>query len=220
MAQRLTRQTLKDQAKEAIREFISQSRFSHNRRINVGFLSSELGVSRTPICQALDELEAEGLVERSPNRGYFMSQLTTEMALDLYTVREYLESLVVKLAVANISPEAIAEMREKAEGQTVFVEKNDLFAYSQSTFEFHQMVYEACGNWALVDVLELLAERSRPIQIDITGILKELHQDHLDLVEAFEQRDVDKAIQISARHTTRVSELIISSSRDGGEERS
>lgn len=213
MPQYLTRQTLKDQAKKAIREFITKSRFSPGRRINVGYLSKELGVSRTPICQALAELEEEGLVTHSPNQGYFMSEMTTDMALDLYMVREYLEALAVKIVAQKISPEAIDQMRQKAEGQRGFVESGDLFAYSESTFEFHAMVYEACENWALTEVLTLLTERTRPIRIDITPILHDLHQDHLDLVIALEQRDADKAAAISARHTMRMRELIISSAR-------
>lgn len=213
MQQRLTRTTLKDQAKEAIREFITRSRFSPGRRINVGFLSEELGVSRTPICQALDELKEEGLVNHLPNQGYFMSEMTTEMALDLYVVREYLEALAVKLATTKISSEAIAQMKTLAERQKDLVEGGDLFNYSQSTFEFHDMVYEACGNWAMAEVLSLLSERMRPIKVDITTILKELHQDHVELVEALEQRDAKKAAKISARHTTRVRKLIISSAQ-------
>lgn len=211
MPQRLTRLTLKDQAKEAIREFITRSRFTPGRKINVGFLAKELGVSRTPICQALIELEEEGLVKHSPNQGYFMSDMTTEMAVDLYVVREYLEALAVELAVSNMPEATIVQMRDKALSQKNFVESGDLLNYSQSTFEFHDLVYESCGNWALAEVLSLLRERTRPINVDITPILEDLYQDHLELIEALEKRDAALARAVSSRHTTRVRELILSS---------
>jgi DNA-binding GntR family transcriptional regulator len=209
MMQRLTRMTLKDQAKQAIRELITQARFVPGSRVNVGYLSKQLGVSRTPISQALAELEEEGLLQHNPNQGYVMSQMTTEMAVDLYIVREHLETLAVKLAIPKISSEAVARMRAKAEEQKRIVESGDLLGYSRSTFEFHNIVYEACGNWALAEVLTMLAERARPINIDITTILDDLYQDHLDLVDAFEARDAGKAADIMVKHTNRVKELIV-----------
>jgi DNA-binding GntR family transcriptional regulator len=65
----------------------------------------------------------------------------------------------------------------------------------------------------LYEVLSLLAERARPFSIDLTTILKELYQDHLDLIKAFENRDAEKAVEITVTHTNRVAELISSSSK-------
>jgi DNA-binding GntR family transcriptional regulator len=208
----LTRLTLKDKAKKAIRELISQSRFLPGSRVNADFLSKQLGVSRTPVSKALAELEEEGLLERHANKGYVMTQMSSEMASELYFVRGHLEVLSVKLATQNISTESIELLKKKAEEQKEIVDGGDLLAYSQTTFEFHDIVYKSSGNWALYEVLSLLAERARPFSIDLTTILKELYQDHLDLIKAFENRDTEKAVEITVNHTNRVAKLISSSS--------
>jgi DNA-binding GntR family transcriptional regulator len=210
MPQRLTRHTLKDQAKEFLRDFISESRFSTGRRINVGQLAAHLGVSRTPVCQALEELKEEGLVEYSANRGYFMLEMTPDKALDLYMVRGVLEGLACRLAAHNASPQEIARIREAAEEQRSLVESEDVLNYSRTTFDFHALVSNASGNSVLAEVLDLLKDRARPLNVDITPILGDLHQDHLDLVDALVQRDAEMAGVIATGHCVRMQKLIIS----------
>jgi len=209
MSKQLTRHTLKDQAKEAIRDFITQSRFSTDRRINVGYLSNRLGVSRTPICQALEELRDEGLVEHSANRGYFMVEMTPDMAVDLYLVRGVLEGLACKLAAQNASSEAIARIAEVAEGQRPLVDRGDVLSYSRTTFNFHTLVANSCGNRVLAEVLALIKNRTQPLHVDITPIFRDLHQDHLDLVDALTRRDSDRAAKIAVGHCDRMQQLII-----------
>jgi DNA-binding GntR family transcriptional regulator len=204
----LTRLTLKDKAKEAIRELINQSRFLPGSRVNVDFLSKQLGVSRTPVATALAELEQEGLVERHANKGYVMTQMSPQMASDLYFTRGHLEVLAVELASQNITAESIKLLKKKAQEQEKIVENGDLLAYSQTTFEFHDIVYKASGNWALYEVLSLLAERARPLSIDLSAIVKELYLDHLALIQAFEERDTEKAVAITLVHTNRITELL------------
>ncbi len=213
MSPRLTRHTLKDQAKKAIHDFIAQSRFSSNRRINVGRLASDLGVSRTPVCQALEELKEEGLVEYSANRGYFMVEMTPDKAVDLYLVRGILEGLACRLAAQNASPDEIARIREVAQEQRSLVERQDVMNYSRTTFDFHALVYNACGNSVLAEVLDLLKDRARPLNVDITPIMGDLHQDHLDLADALVQRDAELAAVIATGHCVRMQKLIISTAQ-------
>ncbi len=97
---------------------IAARRFSSGIWINVEELTKELGVSRTPIRQAMKQLEAEGLVTHIPHRGIRMAEMTLEMARDLYQVREVLEGLAAGLAAEKISAEALARVEENP-GRTV-----------------------------------------------------------------------------------------------------
>ncbi len=99
----LKRLTLREQAETAVRDMIASYRFTPGKRINVERLAKDLGVSRTPIWQALKNLEKEGLVTHVPNQGIRMSRLTLQMAYDLYVVRGQLEGLAGRFAAENIN---------------------------------------------------------------------------------------------------------------------
>jgi len=87
MSRKLERITLKDQAEEMVREMIQSYRFAPGKWINIERLAKDLGVSRTPVAQALKVLESEGLVNPVPNQGIRMASMTMDMAHDLYLVR-------------------------------------------------------------------------------------------------------------------------------------
>jgi DNA-binding GntR family transcriptional regulator len=187
---------------------IAARRFSSGIWINVEELTKELGVSRTPIRQAMKQLEAEGLVTHIPNRGIRMAEMTLETARDLYQVREVLEGLAAGLAAEKISAEALIELRKILAEQSAIIKKKDLLRYSVSDFNFHQIIYDSCGNRLLKEQLEQIKGRSRPLVCDITYILRELYQDHQDLVQAFKVRDPLEAEQAMTRHNQRMRRLI------------
>ena len=187
---------------------IAARRFSSGIWINVEELTKELGVSRTPIRQAMKQLEAEGLVTHIHHRGIRMAEMTLEMARDLYQVREVLEGLAAGLATEKISAEALAGLRKILAEQSAIIKKKDLLRYSISDFKFHQVIYDSCDNPLLKEQLEQIKGRSRPLVCDITAILGELYQDHQDLVQAFKVRDPLEAKQVMTRHNQRMRRLI------------
>jgi DNA-binding GntR family transcriptional regulator len=187
---------------------IAARRFSSGIWINVEELTKELGVSRTPIRQAMKQLEAEGLVTHIHHRGIRMAEMTLEMARDLYQVREVLEGLAAVLATEKISAEALAGLRKILVEQSAIIKKKDLLRYSISDFKFHQVIYDSCDNPLLKEQLEQIKGRSRPLVCDITAILGELYQDHQDLVQALKVRDPLEAKQVMTRHNQRMRGLI------------
>jgi DNA-binding GntR family transcriptional regulator len=193
---------------------IAARRFSSGIWINVEELTKELGVSRTPIRQAMKQLEAEGLVTHLPNRGIRMAEMTLEMARDLYEVREVLEGLAAGLAAENISAASLTGLRKILAEQSVLIKKKDLLPYSLSDFNFHQIIYEACGNRLLKEQLEQIKGRSRPLVCDITSILGELYRDHQNLVQAFKVRDALEAKEVMTQHNQRMRRLIEKTQND------
>ncbi len=208
MPTHLTRMTLKEQAYHALREMIISHRFSAGRWINVEKLSKELGVSRTPVWQALKDLEREGLVNHLPNRGIRMAEMTPRMAMELYEVREGMESLAASLAVTQARESCLERLKDCLSRQRAVVEAGDLTGYSSSDFVFHSIIYDACGNKLLRELLDNIKYRSRPLVCDISPILRDLYQDHLDLVEAFEDDDSERAGQVMQRHNKRMREWL------------
>ncbi|NQU12601.1 MAG: GntR family transcriptional regulator, partial [Desulfobacteraceae bacterium] len=145
MVKKLQRLTLKKQAEMALREMIVSYRFTPGKWINVEALAKELEVSRTPVWQALKDLEKEGLVTHTPKQGIRMVEMTLGMAHDLYTVRGLLEGMAGRLAVEKISSETLKRLESMLKKQHKIVQSQDVVAYSKSDFEFHALIYDSCG---------------------------------------------------------------------------
>ena len=213
MVKKLQRLTLKKQAEMALREMIASYRFTPGKWINVESLAKELEVSRTPVWQALKDLEKEGLVTHTPKQGIRMVQMTPEMAHDLYTVRGLLEGMAGRLTVEKINSGTLKCLESILKKQHKIVKSQDVVAYSKSDFEFHALIYDSCGNWLLKELLENIKHRSRPFVCDITPILPELYEDHKTVVEAFRYRDPDAAEKILKTHNKRMQRQIEQSPR-------
>lgn len=208
MPRSLKRKTLREQAEHALREMIGSYRFAPGKWINVERLAKDLGVSRTPVWQALKTLETEGLVVHVPNRGIRMAEMTPQMATDLYTVRGPLEGLAARLAAERINQRTLKKMDSLLRSQREVVNRADVVAYSKLDFEFHAYIYEASGNWLIKELLENIKARSRPIICDITPILPELYDDHEKVVEALTDGRPAQAEQVMLRHNRRMRRLV------------
>ena len=217
MPKKLERLPLKDQAEETLREMIRSYRFAPGKWINVERLAKDLGVSRTPVWQALKVLEREGLVKHVPKQGIRMASMTLEMAHDLYLVRGLLEGLASKLAAKKIDRKTIQRLEAILEKQKIITQKKDVLAYSNSDFDFHGIIYHSCGNWLLCELLENIKTRSRPFVCDITPILPDLFQDHIKLVECFKQHDPVSAEKVICKHNDRMRRLIEKNEFDSSE---
>ena len=195
---------LSERAYVRIKKMISDYRFSPGSRLNVEQLARDLGTSRTPVWEAVRRLEQEGLVKNIPNRGVFLVELTREIAIELYTVREVLEGMAARLAVQRISDKSLEKMEKLLRSQEKIVAEEDLVAYSQSDFEFHACIYAACGNSILREMLESIKEKARPIAMHITPILTDLFNDHQMIVRALRLRDPLLAEVAFREHNQRV----------------
>lgn len=183
------KERLGDLAYQVIREMIAEHRFQPGARINVEDLRKELGVSRTPVWEAINKLEQEGLVKNIPNRGVYMIELTLQDTLHLYQVREVLESLAARLAAARMDNATIARMAENLKHQERAVGEVDLRAYTRLDYDFHAAVYRTSGNPYLQETLEVIKNKMRPLSVRMHPILNHLYGHHLDLFEALKARN-------------------------------
>jgi DNA-binding GntR family transcriptional regulator len=200
---------LSELAYSRIKKMIAEHRFSPGARINVEELTRKFGASRTPIWEAIRRLEQEGLVRNVPNRGVFLVELTREAAVELYTVREVLEGMAARLAVRRITGRMVDRMEESLREQEKVVAEDNLVGYSRSDFVFHSVVYAACGNTVLKEMLESIKNKARPLAMQITPILPELLEDHREIVRALRLRDPDLAEAAFRSHNRRVLALLL-----------
>jgi DNA-binding GntR family transcriptional regulator len=205
---KMTKKVLSSRVYEMLKEMIAKHRFSPGTRVNVEALSRELGLSRTPVWEAIRRLELEGLLYNIPYRGVFMTEMTLERALELYQVREVLEGLAGRLAASHVSEKALEKMAKELTVQREVIEREDLVGYSQCDFDFHDIIHKLSNNTVLQEMLETLKAKMQPIRMDIKPILPRLYEGHRTMVEALRSRKGDRVEKVIRLHNRLVQNQI------------
>lgn len=168
-------------------------------------LSERLGVSRTPVREALAMLEQEGFVKSLPRRGIIVVKKTKREIVEMVQAWAALESMAARLITLNASDEAIKTLRPLFEG---FGERHKprehLGEYSSANIAFHQAIIRLSGSKLLADMTDnlLLHVRGiRQITIGRDNRAERSIQDHLGIIGAIEQRDTERAERLAREHT-------------------
>ena len=141
-------------AYKSIKDYILEGRLDEESRLTEEFLSSQLGISKSPIREALNRLEAEGLIRIEARRGAYLRSFSNKEIDDLYDVREALEVHAVRTGV--FTPATIKELRASNKRLRSYLKANDRTKYIDEDVSFHAAVARATGNARLCDVLENL----------------------------------------------------------------
>jgi DNA-binding GntR family transcriptional regulator len=205
---KIKKEVMSSKVYSALKDMIADYRFKPGARVNVEKVSRELGVSRTPVWEAVRRLEQERLLKNIPNRGVFMAEMTLETAYELFQVRAALERLVARLAAKNMDHRAFEKLSECVEEQLKVIEKEDPLGYSRLDFEFHSIIYEATRNAVLQEMLESVRMKMQPVSMQIMPILPRLYQDHLEVLEAMRAKDPELAEKCFVRHNENILEQI------------
>ncbi len=204
----IPREKLAGKVYNILKEMIANYRFQPGTRLNIEQLSREMGVSRTPVWEAVGRLQQEGLLVTVPNKGVYLAALTPETALDLYAVREVLEGMAGRLAAEKITIATLAKLEESLAAQKIVVLKKDLVEYSRLDFEFHATIYESGGNVVLQELLETIKTKMRPLSLELAPVLGSLYIDHKNLVKALETRNPQRAERAFKEHNRKMIALI------------
>ncbi|MBI4240225.1 MAG: GntR family transcriptional regulator [Candidatus Rokubacteria bacterium] len=196
--------TLGQRAFDVLHEAIRLGQLPAGVRLNDVALARKLGVSRSPVREALKRLEYAGLVTVRPHRGTFVVNLTKKQVVDILDVKEYLEALAVRLAAANLSPEQINELRKafedlEAKGAGLAVDDYLL----TEPFDFHVYVVEVSGNDRLISFMQTIHGQSRLIRLRL-GLSKDRAlvalEEHRAIFEAMAAGDADLAEERMRAH--------------------
>ncbi len=198
---------LKDKVYDALREAISEMDIYGGEeppRLDERMLAEELGVSRTPIREAIMCLEREGLVVSYPRRGAYVLRKTKQEILEIIAVWAALEGMAARMAAENASDEQIAEMR------TMFATFDDskearahIDEYSQKNIEFHQRLMQLSKCGLLIDIADNLFIHMRAIRRKTIGERDRAAEsiiDHMRIIEAIESRDATKSERLVREH--------------------
>ncbi len=194
---------LRDVVFRTLRKGILTGELKPGERLMEIHLANKLGVSRTPIREAIRKLELEGLVTMIPRRGAQVAQITPKSMRDVLEVRKVLDSLAVELACERISPEEVEELKKACMEFEKAVSAGDFDTIAKADVAFHDIIVEATGNIRLVQMVNNLAEqmyRYRFEYIKETAKHVCLVEEHRRILKAIQDKDVVAARQAIVVH--------------------
>jgi len=180
-------------------------------RLDERQLAQDLGISRTPVREAMAQLEREGFVRSVPRRGIYVVRKTKQEVIELITARAALESMAARLITMNASDEEIATLRS----MFATFENGQLHAkldeYSEVNIEFHQTIIRMSRNGVLVDLAENLFTHMRMIRRKTIGEDDRADRsirDHMNIIHALEERDTERAENLVRNHALGLAEHV------------
>lgn len=177
---------------EKIKEMILNNELQPGEKLLQEKLAAQLGVSRTPLMKALQMLEYDLLVESVPRRGMFVKQLKIQEMMEIYDVREGIESVAVRLVIERASDGQVNKLRKIWE-PFIDVDQIDRTAYQKSDDKFHALLLEFSGNKILSKTYTNSLLQARVVQMGIMRSPEETLPEHLALTKAILERNFEKA---------------------------
>ncbi len=194
---------LRDVVFRTLRQAILTGEMKPGERLLEIHLANKLGVSRTPIREAIRMLELEGLVIMVPRRGAQVAQITEKSMSDVLEVRCALDVLAVELACERITAEAVEELREACRAFEKATATKDVHVIAKADVAFHDIIFKAAGNPRLTQMINNLAEqmyRYRFEYIKDESQHQMLIREHCLICESIEKRDVEAAKDAIRKH--------------------
>lgn len=203
---------LRDVVFNTLRQAILTGELKPGERLMEIHLANRLGVSRTPIREAIRKLELEGLVTMIPRRGAEVAQITEKSMNDVLEVRRAMDALCVELACERISPEELDSLKRACEGFEQAVKTKDVKKIAQADVALHDIIVKATGNQRLVQLVNNLSEqmyRYRFEYIKDTSQHSRLIEEHRIIYESIVKKDKETASQAAKMHIDNQEKAII-----------
>lgn len=210
---------LRELVLEAIREAIINGVLKPRERLMEIQLADELGVSRTPIREALRKLELEGFIVMVPRKGAYVSDISFKDIADVFEIRAALEGLASALAAERITDEELEEMERLLVEKVEAINSNDMERLVEVDTKFHETIYKASRNQRLFTIINNLREqiqRFRAQSLSHPGRMKQSLDEHRSIVEAIQSRDAAIARQAAQDHIENAENSMIESIKKDG----
>ena len=195
-----------------LRRAILKGELKPGERLMEIALAERLGVSRTPIREAMRKLEQEGLVVMVPRRGAQVANITEKDLNDVLDVRMALENMAIEKACQYMTGEEMDSLREAVENFENMIEEGNLIELAEADVKFHEIIYKAANNKRLNQVLNNLREqiyRYRMEYLKEEDMRKVLVKEHEEIYQSIRNRDVKRAQEISFHHVENQRKAII-----------
>ncbi len=187
---------LSENAYESIKEAIITLKFMPGEKLTLSTITDELGISATPVRDALNRLAQEGFVVTIPFRGAFVRDVDERMVEQLAELRELLEVAAIKKTAAQFTPGDVKTGEEMLERLEKAYKANDVTSYVECSMEFHTMFIDRCGNEMMANVLRGFRDHVRRIAflaLGRQGKISPFVDDYKRMLEGLRKRDPEEA---------------------------
>lgn len=171
-------------------------------------LSEELGVSRTPVREALRQLELEGLVQSVPNKGVTVTGISTQDIQDIYTIRMMIEGLAARWAAEKATPDELEELKEAIDLEEFYTAKHNYGSLLRFDTRFHDIIFKASKSKPLMYTLSTFhryVQKARKVSMSSPERAAEVLEEHKAILQAIIDRDADRAEKLMTEHVRNAS---------------
>lgn len=201
---------------ESLREAIISGRLKPGERLMEAQLAEELGVSRTPVREAVRKLELEGFVAMLPRKGAYVAGISLKDIVDVFEIRGALEALAAGLAAERITDGELDEM-ERYLLRSSACDREHLSDFVAADTGFHELIYKASRNQRLIQIVTLLQEqvqRFRTVSLSQPGRFKDAIEEHRQIIEAISERNVELAQALAKEHIENAEQSMLRSLKE------
>ena len=199
--------SLGSRAYQELKRIILEGRVAPGEKLNEGDLAKALGISRTPVREAINRLEKEGLVEIFPQRGAFVVQFSEKDIFELFLIRENLEGLAARLVAERITETSLLRLESCIRGFKEPFSEKDIQRYAREDFKFHQGIVTLSDARRLIQLVSSLHDHIRIFRLTTRGVsdrMKSSLAEHRSIIEALRKRDAAESEQRMRQHIRRV----------------
>ena len=203
---------LRDVVFNTLRQAIITGEFAPGERLMEISLANRLGVSRTPVREAIRKLELEGLVIMIPRKGAQVAKITEKNLRDVIEIRTVLEEFATVLACERITQDGVLKLRQAHEDFIHAVEKGDILDIANKDETFHDTIFQATNNDRLISIINNLREQFYRYRMEYVKDIRQrsnLVEEHRELLDAISTRDTVKAKQLMRAHILKQQQEVI-----------
>lgn len=208
----LRRIRLVDEAARSLREAILAGEIGSGTRLRQVQLANELGISRTPLREALMKLEQEGLIELLPRGGVRVALLNLDEAVELYDLREVLDGLAARMAALRITERGLVSLERHLNRMEECLTHKDAHRWFVAHVAFHDEIFRASANGRLQtfsSVVRLSIQRFHPILLTTPNRLADAYREHREIFEAIRIHDPEAAERLARAHIAHAKEIVL-----------
>jgi DNA-binding GntR family transcriptional regulator len=194
---------LSDQIRRALADEITTGRLKPGTALDEQQIATRFGASRTPVREALRQLDVSGLVEIRPRRGVIVALMTPERIMDMFETTAEVEAMCVRLATYRITPAERSQLHTMHEASAAMVADADLDAYDEFNRLFHEAIYRSTHNQFLAE--QAIGIRARLAAFRRTQLrhgdrIARSHEEHGEVLRAMARGDGDEAARCMRAH--------------------
>lgn len=205
--------SLEEKVYKTLEDQILSQKLTAGEAVTEMKLSAELGVSRTPVREALQRLDREGLIKLIPNKGAFVIGISEKDLIDIYMIRMRLEGLAARITAEKADESTVRHLRENTELTEFFISKGNVERVKDLDSDFHDIIYRACESRMLCKTLSELHRyiaSYRKLSLTVEGRIEKSFEEHKQICDAIEKKYMENADRLMSRHVEHALDNLLS----------